>query len=448
MKRILAVALASACLGAFPRAYAQSLTPPSAPYDASTQTAGEPAHTEGPHLRLTFDDAVSRTLEGAPLLRAGDAGIGAAAAAVDQAGVRPNPQVGVEIENFTGSGPYSDFGSTEYTLTYSQQLERGGKRSARVALAQADRDVALLDREKSKLDLIYSVRQAWIGVLQTNSELDNAIERLALAENIGGIVRRRVNAARDPLAAGLRAENQIAEARTEVDQALRAFTSAKIALAALWGGKDGHFTVDAAEFSQLSVSYPSWGQLATKAATPPDLAALDAQVTRAERSYAVEKTRAKQDPVVGVGVRRFENGNDFAGLVSVSIPIALFDTNRGNINRAMAQRQQAEWTLAEAKRRYNGELQVQLAAFNSAKAEATAIRNDLLPRAQEAVESFRDGYNRGAFSYLEVADAEKSLVDLRARETAALSRYHHASAAIDRLTGQIGSLAILEGEGR
>lgn len=448
MKKILAVALASACLGAVPSAYAQSLIPPSARYDVSSPAADGSTHAEGPHVKLTFGEAVARALQGAPLLRAGDAGIDAATAGVDQAGVRPNPQIGVEVENFTGTGPYSDFGSTEYTLTYSQQLERGGKRSARVALAQAERDAALLDREKSKLDLVYSVRQAWISVLQTNVELDNAIQRLSLAENIGGIVKRRVDAARDPIAAGLRAENQIAEARTEVDQALRAFTSAKIALAALWGGQDGHFTVDAGEFSQLSLSYPSWGELATKVLTPPDLAVLDAQVTRADRSYAVEKARVKQDPVVGVGVRRFQNGSDFAGLVSVSIPIALFDTNRGNINKAMAQRQQAEWTLAEAKRRFNGELQLQLAAFNNAKAEATAIRDDLLPRAQEAVESFRDGYNRGAFSYIEVADAEKSLVDLRTRETAAWARIHQASAAIDRLTGQIGSLAIKEGEGQ
>ncbi len=379
------------------------------------------------------------------MIRAGGANVDAATAGIYQAGVRPNPEISVEVENFTGTGPYSDFGSTEYTLTYSQRLESSKKRSARVAFAQADRDVAHLEGEKAKLDVTYSVRQAWIGILQAKAEVENAERRLVLASDIGSIVQRRVKAARDPLAAGMRAENQIAEARTELDQANRALATAKRALVGLWGGGEIDFTVDPGEFSDLSRSYPTGAQAFSADAPPPDIASFSAQVQRAEQSYAVEKSKTKQDPVVGIGVRRFEDGNDFAGLVSVSIPLALFDTNRGNINRAMAERQQAEWILAEARRRYAAQLQSLLDSFHAAKAEATTIRNDLIPRAQSAVDSVRDGYNRGAFNYLDVADTEKSLADLRARENTALAKLQQASASIDRLTGQFAGLPATQG---
>ena len=60
----------------------------------------------------------------------------------------------------------------------------------------------------------------------------------------------------------------------------------------------------------------------------------------------------------------------------------------------------------------------------------------MIPRAAEAARSARDGYDRGAFSYLEVADTQRALVDLRAREIAALKKFHEAQAVIDRLTGR------------
>lgn len=423
------IAIALACVTA---CWAITSTVEAQPLNATHETAAASAADTRLAL-LSYDEALSRTLEASPLLRAGSFGIDAATASIDQAGTRPNPEIGVEVENFTGTGPYSQFGSTETTISYSQRLERGGKRAARVALAQADRDVAKLDMDRTKLDVENSVRQAWITMLQAAAEVRNAEQRVTLASEIGDIVRRRVKAARDPIAAGLRADNQVAEARTELERAQHSLETAKRSLASLWGGRDADFSFDDREFYDFNRSYPRLAGEVPSEVVPADIAILLAEAQRASRSYELEKTKTKQDPSIGVGIRRFENGNDFAGIVSFSIPLALYDTNRGNINRAMAEKQQAEWLLAEGRRRFSAELQRQLGEFNAAKAEATSVSNDLVPRAQAAIESLRDGYNRGAFSYTEVSDAERSLVDLRDRENAALLRLHQASAAIDRL---------------
>ena len=50
----------------------------------------------------------------------------------------PNPTISAEAENFIGTGPIDIFRQAEMTVTYSQQMERGGKRAARVALAESD----------------------------------------------------------------------------------------------------------------------------------------------------------------------------------------------------------------------------------------------------------------------------------------------------------------------
>ena len=102
----------------------------------------------------------------------------------------------------------------------------------------------------------------------------------------------------------------------------------------------------------------------------------------------------------------------------------------------MAERQEAEWLLAEDQRKHAAALRSARAEQAAARAEAAAIRDDILPRANEAAKSARDGYDRGAFAYLEVADTQRTLVDLRARVVAALKKFHEAQAVIDRLTGR------------
>ena len=53
-----------------------------------------------------------------------------------QAGLRPNPELGLDIENPTGSGSYKSADQMENTLTLSQLIELGGKRPARIFEAE------------------------------------------------------------------------------------------------------------------------------------------------------------------------------------------------------------------------------------------------------------------------------------------------------------------------
>jgi cobalt-zinc-cadmium efflux system outer membrane protein len=377
---------------------------------------------------LTLEDAIARSLDASPLLGAREAAIAASGGGIEQARARPNPELQVEIENFTGSGSYSDFGATETTVTYRQTLERGAKRRARVAVAEADQRIARLEKARSAADVAFETQKAWNEVLEAEAALANATERLRLAEDMNGIVQRRVKAARDPLAAGLKALNQVAEARTALDQTGLRLEAARVALAASWGADAAELRIDPAAFYRMTNRPPGDG--------PPELAVSEARIERASRSYELEKARAKQDPTISAGVRRFEDGGDVAGLLSFSLPLAFFDTNRGNINRAMAEREEAQLLLAEDRRKQAVGLRAARADQASAKAEAVAIRADLIPRANEAAQSARDGYDRGAFAYLDVADTQRTLVELRAREITALSRFHTAQAIIDRLTGR------------
>lgn len=390
----------------------------------------EPA--PGTRLRgVTLEEAIARALDASPGLRAKDELVAGADAQVRQSGVWPNPTVEAELENFGGSGRFSDLDESELTLAVTQRIERGGKRAGRSSVAEADRDAAALERERTRLGVIFEARKAFVELFAAQAALDNAKVRLKAASEIEAMAVRRVNAARDPVTVKLRTEIQTAEARTARDQAERDLHNAKRTMALLWGEPDSEFAIDA---TSLKVPPDAKGQ---PAHTSPDIEARQIAVRRAEARLQLEQANARSDVSVGVGVRRFENGGDLAGVLTVSMPLAIFDSNAGNIDRAAAEQRAAELDVADIKQRHLTAIAQLEEEVARSRAELDAVRNELLPRAKSALAAARRGYDAGAFSYQEVAEAQRVLNELMGREVAALRTLHIAHADLDRTNGRL-----------
>jgi len=87
---------------------------------------------------ITLAGALARALERSPELRPYDRGRRALEAERLQAGLLPNPSIGLELENFAGSGAVSGTRALETTLVLSQLVELGGKRSRRVGVVAGE----------------------------------------------------------------------------------------------------------------------------------------------------------------------------------------------------------------------------------------------------------------------------------------------------------------------
>ncbi|MCG8505714.1 MAG: TolC family protein [Sphingomonadales bacterium] len=380
---------------------------------------------------LTMEEAVARALDAAPSLSAGDEAVRAASGALRQARLRPNPTLSLQAENVVGSGAFSAFDRAEFTLGIDQRIERGGKRGARVGLAEADRQLARLEAVLTRLDVSFEARRAYVEAMAVAAVLDTAERRAGIAAELQETVRRRVRSARDSVAAEQRVLARALEAEADVEQARHALGLAKQNLAALWGGAGDGFAIDRPRF--FDVPAADEAAVRDRLDNAPDLLMARHAVDRAAAALTLERARAKQDPTVGLGLRRLEATNDVAAMVSVSLPLALFDVNRGNIDRAAAERRRAQWQTSDARLRLERAVAAHLATLGAAGAEAAALRDRILPTALKALDETRAGYGRGAFTYLEVLAAQTALQDLRAREIAALQRSHLAKAALDRL---------------
>jgi len=404
----------------------------SATFTAALLGSAAMAQTSPPGLSLT--DALSRAAAYDPTRAAVEARVAAGEGAVRQAGVKPNPSLGVELENFAGTGAYSLLDRTEATVSYQQTLERGGKREARTGLARAQLDMVRLRGAVRSLDFLRDVEVAYAEALAAEADLLIADARLVAVQSAQRDVDRRVRSARDPLFAGSRAEAIVAQAEIARDEARAAAAAARANLAAYWGGS-AEFALDLKTF--FEVAAPTLPSTSSEA---PDLQLLAAERDAAVATVRVEQSRAVTDPTLKAGVRYLGQGDEVALVVGGTIPLRRYDTNRAGIERAQAERTAAEAEIEMARLARERQIARLITQLSASARESERIRTEVIPAMVRTVEQVRAGFARGGFQYSDVAEAEKALFDARARRVVVLRRYHTDLAALDRLTGRHAGL--------
>ncbi len=384
---------------------------------------------------FTLDEAIRRASEAAPLLQAGDAAISAARAGARQANVRPNPSLSVEGENLIGTGPYRVLRQSEVSVIYSQPFERGGKRAARVALAQQDIGVAEASARIARLDLAAAVQRAYIDVQITDFAARISDERLDTETQMQREALRRVRGYKDPLFVETRAAARVAQARLGRDEAHARQRNARNHLASFWAGSGADLQLA----DGLTLTN---GKSVTIA--PADQALREAEIARARASVVVEQSRASQVYTLSGGARYLRETGDIALLAGVTIPLGRFDRNQGNIARAQAERQRREFLAAADRLEKRRRLASLSADADAARTRADAIMGQVYPRTVRTLEQVREGYNRGGFNFRDMQDAADAILEVQDQWLAAITRFRDTQTEIDRLTGRFDAAMPVE----
>ena len=381
---------------------------------------------------VTLEEAIAKAVEAAPSIRANEAAIAAARAGRVQAGVRPNPTVTVEGENFVGSGPYNVFGQAEITGTYSQTIERGGKRDARVAFADRDIGVAEASSRVGRLELVSAVQRAFLDVVIAGYVVEIAETRLGVEIEMQREALRRVRGYKDPLFVETSASARVTQAQLNLTEARSRHVAARDGLAAYWGGSG----MDIETEGEVLSGIPAARQLAEA-----DVALAQAEAARASAAVTLEQTRVRQDYTLSGGARFLRGTNDVALVAGVTIPLGRFDRNQGNIARAQAEKLRIELT-AEAQRLDRLRRLASLGAeADAARARADAIVVEVYPQTTKALRQVREGYARGGFTFRDMQGAADAIIQAQAEWLNAVTRYRDLQTEIDRLTGRFDAAA-------
>jgi len=340
---------------------------------------------------LTLRQALALALQHSPDLAAFSWEVRVREAQVLQAGLFPNPEVDLELENFGGSGESRGFGGAETTVQLGQLIELAGKRLKRRRVAALERDLASWDYEIRRLEVFTEVVQAFVDVNAAQERLSLAEELLRLAEESLASVAKQVKAGGTSPVEEIRAEVAASTAQVERRRATAELAVARSRLVETWGS------------------------------TP---------------AVTLEEAQKIPDVTAGGGVRHFSETNDAALVFGVSVPLPLFDRNQGAREASRRAVVKARHERRAAEVRVGAAVDVAYRELRASFDEVVALRDQVLPQAEEAYQGVREGYLRGLFRYVDVLDAQRTLSELRGRQLEALRSAHSTVAELERLTGE------------
>lgn len=352
-----------------------------------------------------------------------------------QAGLPPNPELGVEIENFAGTGATRSFDSAETTVSLSQLIELGDKRAKRRNVAELDRDLAGWDYEAKRVAVLTEVTRRFVNVITAQRRLDLAQQNMALTDQVFKAVGKRVDAGAAPAVERSRANVLVAMSQIEYQRAQRDLDEARIQLAAVWAQTSSTFDGVSGEL-QATTAIPPLEKLTARISQNPDLARWS--VERAQRQAAVDLAKSNAIPNVTAsgGVRRLSDSDDTALVIGLSLPLPLFDRNQGGIAEARFSQAKAQQERRAAEVRVGTALKVAHRSASTAYAETITLQEKVLPAAQEAYAAIDKAYQQGTVGLLEVLDARRTLLEARKQHIDATGNYHAAVAELEGLIGQ------------
>lgn len=353
---------------------------------------------------------------------------------IENAGYKPNPTVGVEIENVLGTGNFEGLDGSEFTLGIYQLIERGEKRKRRSELAIRSKELFRWDYEEAIANLRYAVMQAFSNALVAQKNVELQEELLELEKASETEVVRRANAA-------LASSIEVSQAKLATKQQAFKFGSsqrqlreAKIILSSLWNQQK---FVDFTLAGQLEIEtpLPDLSTLIELVDTVPSIARFGAEREVQEVAVDLEKAQSKADYKIFGGARYLREGRgDAAFVLGIEMPWQIRNKNEGNIRSAMSKLRVLDSQKRVVRQQAIAEISVNYNELASSVEEWKSLSENLLPSAEAALAETEIGYQRGIVPLLNVLDARKSLFEIRTAMLESTGRYLNAQAEIERLT--------------
>lgn len=303
----------------------------------------------------------------------------------------------------------NDGHTTDYDLALSQSFELGGRRSARIAGAQAgvNRETAA-SRDVARL-LLRDVGVSFSRALAAKERLRIAEASGKIAEELSQSMKRRYDAGDVPILDVNLARNSAARARAETQSAKAAYASAigdlKIFLG-MTAEETLEITGDLHNRQRFELS-----SLVAKAGDRPDLRALQAE--QAEARADVQLGKALRWPTVAPAFIFKRDQGDLVLQGGLSFTVPLF--NRGQELQAVGQARSNRVAneLAATNRAISVEVRTAYDVYNLQVAAVEELEREALPSLEENETLGRRSFEEGEIGLAELLLIRRESFELR-----------------------------------
>lgn len=400
-------------------------TPPVMPKLSAVPTVQEVKLADKPAMPLSLDEVSLLTLRNNPRVKAAAAATTSAQGRVDQVRSSLNPALALSATatNFSsiGQGSSSSTTSGGGTLSSSQTTSAAGrwlvsdfgKSNAAVSVAAKTLESVKMSEVRALQVLVYQSRTAYLNLVRAKALTQVQMQALENRQGQLDLAKARFNAGPGAPSDILRAQTAVASATQDLVAARAAELQAQVALA-LALGLDPTTTFEPTEPGEAGPSPSLDSSFRDALELRPDLAQSKRLVEAA--GFAVTLARLDNAPslsaTAGYSSRGTANAFDTQGLslgLQVTWPIGDGGLSRAKAKSAKADLDAAQASLDQAVQTVKADVASAFAALQYAR-ETARVAASQLENAQESLRIAEGRFRVGLGTFLEVTDAETSLV--------------------------------------
>lgn len=359
---------------------------------------------------LTWEAAKAEFLATNPTLLAGQIGVQESRAGEITAFLRPNPDLtlGVDQLNPFTTNPYRPL---QFALPFAESsylIERRHKRALRLESAKKNTQIAISELGDQQRTLLFTLRGAFVQVLQQRAVLALTRENLSYYDRVLGVSRDRFTAGDIAQVDLDRLELQRAQYESDVETAAVNLRTAKIQLRALLNDPtpvdrlevEGRF-----DYVEIGTPLEQYRQMAYD--NRPDLRAAAQAVSKAETDHRLAVANGSTDPVIGVNVARDPPDLPVYVGLSITIPLRIFDRNQGEKARTKLDITRNKRLEEAARLEVTSDVDSAYAALETALTLLRPYKTRYLGQAVRVRETITLSYQHGAASLLDFLQAQQ-----------------------------------------
>jgi outer membrane protein, heavy metal efflux system len=361
---------------------------------------------------MRWEEVLERFQRNNPALLAGQTNVEETRANEITAGLRPNPQISLTIDqwNFFRTDPFRPFANSQTIGSITQLIERQHKRQLRVESARLSTSMAGTDQADAQRQLVFTLRDAFVRLLQAKSVTELADDNMKYYDQVIGLNKRRFEAGDLARSDFDRISLQRAQFESDLETAKVNLRTAKITLLSMMNEKtpvDSFAAAGVFDFGEKILLSEELHQIALEARG--DIRSAETGVRRAQVDNRLAWANGSWDPIVGGDYTRLGPDNTLG--VGINVPLRIFDRNQGEKARTAAEMKRSQQFRDSVVNGAFRDIDTAYAQVESVRTVLRPYRDTYLPQAARVRESVSYAYSKGGASLLDFLDAQKAYRD-------------------------------------
>lgn len=325
-----------------------------------------------------------------------------------QAGLAPNPTVGIATEDINAND-----GAGRYGIYFGRQVVRGGKLELAQSVVQSEIEVAQNRLDEVAQRLLIELRRRYYNALLAVETVRQTNELTEILQQSVVVSERLFEAEEIAKAPVLRSQVEFQRAQLMVRQAENQQTAALRQLASLLGQSEISPDCLAGDVKDVAFLGDFETLFDRMLENHPSLTVALADVERSRRELSRQNAVAIPNVTWQTTLLYDFTTDETVGAFQIGLPLPTSNRNQGGILQAQQNIQTSIHAADKKVLQLRDVLTNAWTNYVDARIQLEALDNELLPKAEEALELASEGYRQAETDFLELLSAQQLFAKTR-----------------------------------